>query len=132
MLSFTSPETVAERLAAKIAARPTILINMDGTTLETEDHFAWSDALVFLWSGDGPAPSGPAALVIREADFARGTVVNVTDIAARQLCARTHDEGHTPGHLRAWLEWSGFEPFVADDDRLPLRRAGRAVLEVVR
>ncbi len=115
-----TPAEVATRLAAKIAPRPTILINVDGCTLETEDGFAWSDALAFLWTGDGPLPAGPKGWVLREADYARGTIVDVTDVAARQLVARTHDEGHTPDHLRAWLEWSGFEPFR--------ERAGRRVL----
>ena len=82
----------------------TYLLISDDLIPETQEHFAWSDALAMIWSGDF---SGTPRLIRMDLDA--GTVVDETNAALVDLADRAHREGETPKFLEPLFRKAGLD-----------------------
>ncbi len=80
-------------------SRTTTVIVMDGEIQPTQIGFAWRDALDMLWCD---TLALPLRVEVRDDDLR--SYDDETDLAVKQLAARTFDEGETPAHLVALFD----------------------------
>lgn len=107
----------------------TYLLMSDATIHESEEGFAWSDALGLLWTGDYCGT--PRLLAM---DLAAGTVTDCTNAALIDLADRAETEGETPRHLEALLDAAELSYPTERPHRrsVPCAGMGRLVLAGVR